>query len=236
MKMIYMEGRNQTKIVLVDDDDYEKFNRHKWCASSSGKNFYAMRATRKGGKYKAIYMHREILPPLKEDEEIDHINRNTLDNRKANLRRVSRRENALNRIVSTKTSLKYKGVAWHDAKGKFIAYFRNQYIGYFDNEEDAALAHNAVAFAQEGEYPALNIVPGVPKHKLTIMPRSHNSNAPRKNRYRGVRRKSYNCFEAYIQYDKKRYVIGYSKTEREAAKLYNAECHRLKLFKRKNKI
>ena len=232
-----MHGKSQTKTVMVDDDDYERLSKYKWCASSSGDKYYAMRATRKGGTYKAIYMHRDVLPPPQLNQEVDHINRNTLDNRKSNLRIVSRRENAFNRYIAKKTAQrsKYKGVYWVDKMGKYVSVFNGTHIGCFEKEDDAALAYNAKAYEFDKNFVAFNIVPGVKKDKLTVMPKSYNKHQ-KSNKYRGVRRRSYRCWEAYIQYQGSQYVIGYANSELGAVNLYNAECDKLKLPKRKNKI
>ena len=166
-------------------------------------------------------------------EIVDHINRNTLDNRKENLRIVDHRDNMLNKIAHKDSNSKYKGVSYQDRSGKFVAYYKRTFIGYFDKEIDAALAYNAVAFAEHGNFDYINKVPGVKKEHL-IRPLTPFKPRLKLNPYRGVRRRSFNCFEAYIQHHNKRYVIGYSNNERGAVKLYNDECDRLGVPQRKN--
>jgi hypothetical protein len=78
----------QEKVTLVDDEDYEYLNQFKWYAhlNPDGK-FYAMRMKPeiKGTRRGVINMHRVI---MKCDNGVcvDHINRNSLDNQKCNLR------------------------------------------------------------------------------------------------------------------------------------------------------
>lgn len=179
-------------------------------------------------------MHRDVVnaPP---GVVVDHINHNTLDNRKENLRAISHQDNMLNRLPDKNSSSKYKGVQWYDRIGKFVAYFRKKHIGYFDKEDDAALAYNAFLFAGTNSTVGINHVPGIPKAKLVIMPKSYKPHQ-KLNKYRGVRRRSYNCWEAYIQAAGRRYVIGYRGSEDAAALLYNEECDRLNLSKRKNPV
>lgn len=85
--------------ALVDAEDFERVSAFKWTASleSNGRNFYAIRRCyrekRRGIK---IRMHRFVLglPPLPNDGlVVDHLNGDTLDNRKANLEIVDHLEN-----------------------------------------------------------------------------------------------------------------------------------------------
>jgi len=82
---------------LIDDEDFDRVNQFKWYASKTGDSgtFYARHCNGTGTR-SPIYMHRFIMdcPP---DKEIDHIDRTTLDNRRENLRVVSKQENMKNR-------------------------------------------------------------------------------------------------------------------------------------------
>jgi len=70
----------------------------------------------------------------------DHINRDRLDNRRENLRLVSKRMNSLNRKGTANTS-GHVGVRWHKSAKKYIANIRINgrliHLGYFDKFEDA---------------------------------------------------------------------------------------------------
>lgn len=73
----------QGKFALVDDEDYEKVNRHKWYYHKEG---YARRnSSRHDGKQKVLFMHNLIID-VPEGLYPDHRNGNGLDNRKENLR------------------------------------------------------------------------------------------------------------------------------------------------------
>lgn len=78
------------------------------------------RPTVKGGKHKTVLMHRVIMDPP-DGMEIDHLNRNTLDNRRCNLRIATRSENHLNRGVSAKSKSGVSGVAWDAVRKKWRA-------------------------------------------------------------------------------------------------------------------
>jgi hypothetical protein len=83
----------QGKVALIDDEDYEKICTGKWCAQYAPWTFYSHGKV--PGRKKIISMHRFIMGDP-ENKEIDHINGNGLDNRKENLRIVSRQENGQN--------------------------------------------------------------------------------------------------------------------------------------------
>lgn len=103
-KKIRLGGRHAVgdhQFAIVDDDMFDELNRHAWKAKPNGSenNVYAVRNVIEGGKWRTVRMHRVVLGydgPL----DVDHINRNSLDNRIRNLRVTTRSENILNaRIV-----------------------------------------------------------------------------------------------------------------------------------------
>ena len=90
----------QNKVALVDDEDFHRLAGHKWRAlkDSRSKEYRAVRSlkrTRNGRKTE--YMAREVIGYIPEWMVVDHINHDTLDNRKSNLRIVSHAENMRNR-------------------------------------------------------------------------------------------------------------------------------------------
>lgn len=82
---------NKDYFVLVDEADHESLNKYKW----HYRNGYAARRTHT----KSIYMHRELIG-CPDDLQVDHINRDRLDNRRSNLRIVTAVENCANRSTS----------------------------------------------------------------------------------------------------------------------------------------
>ncbi len=134
---------SQNKYALVDDEDYKWLNKWKWCVSKNDHTgrFYAVRRKKNG---KQVRMHREILE-VKKGEIVDHINHDTLDNRKENLRKCSNRQNLQN--IEKECSSKFPGVRWAKWANKWRASIRIEskhiHLGYFSNERDAAKAYEA---------------------------------------------------------------------------------------------
>lgn len=103
MKLIALRGKHavgEHSHAMVDDEDFDRLNRWKWKAkpNGSGNHVYAVRNQKMpDGRCVDVRMHREVLGycgPL----DVDHVNRNALDNTKANLRIVTRRVNVNNTI------------------------------------------------------------------------------------------------------------------------------------------
>ena len=86
--------------TIVDDEDYHELSKHKWQVVPSAEKIYAKRRAKKrlGETRDTIMMHRYILS-ADDEHEVDHINGNSLDNRRCNLRIVTRSENMANRAI-----------------------------------------------------------------------------------------------------------------------------------------
>lgn len=63
--------------------------------------------------------------------EVDHINRNRLDNRRSNLRKVSRKENANNTSPRVTSLSGVKGIHWNSTSKRWIVQKHNKYLGSF---------------------------------------------------------------------------------------------------------
>ena len=132
--------------ALVDDEDYDELIKYSWCAMCPRKNmFYAARSIHVQGTCNVTLhptMHRILMNPPK-GKEIDHINGNGLDNRRENLRIVTRRQNSQNRH-DARTS-KYPGVSWETRVKKWAVRLRwngkNQFLGHYKNEIEAATVY-----------------------------------------------------------------------------------------------
>lgn len=91
----------QGKAAIVDDEDYDWLNQVKWYTkvTSDGYKIYAARFKRIDGRPTTIYMHRAIMggnldePEIPQGYEVDHDNDDGLDNRRENLKIVTKSEN-----------------------------------------------------------------------------------------------------------------------------------------------
>jgi hypothetical protein len=129
----------QSKVVLIDDEDFDLISRYTWCAHKNGYVYYAETQIKVGNKKYTLKMHRLIMS-AKKGQEVDHKNGNGLDNRRENLRFCTRSENLSNRRGWG--SSKYKGVCWEKGVKKWVAYYYNSeglktFVGRFDSEEVA---------------------------------------------------------------------------------------------------
>jgi hypothetical protein len=110
MARIKLTGKyavGQYEYALVDDDMLEDLSKWRWKAkpNGSGSGIYAVRNAVVSGKNATIRMHRVVMGMDQTDPlEVDHCNHNTVDNRRANLSRVTRRVNALNYQTLTRTA------------------------------------------------------------------------------------------------------------------------------------
>lgn len=128
-------------VVLVDDDVPNEVLAYRWYLSGG----YAKRDGQKDGKRYHVLMHRFLAGVTEPGCKIhvDHINGDTLDNRRENLRVATPSQNAQNRPAKTKRGT-YRGVTWSKHKRKWIARatinYRTFHIGEFFDEEAAAQA------------------------------------------------------------------------------------------------
>lgn len=201
------------KVALVDEEDYEKLIKYKWHAIN-GK--YAARSVWDGlnKKKTMVLMHREVLGNP-EGLDVDHINLNTFDNRKVNLRAITHQHNCFNR-PGLEGHSRFKGVI-KSAKGKWAARIsisgKGINLGSYKTEEDAARAYNVAALKYVGETAMLNPV----DHEGFTL-----STKPTSSGYRGVSfRKRNNLWAVYVNVDKKKVFLGDFESEHDAARMYN---------------
>lgn len=141
------------KTALVDDEDYAKLSCLVW--RFDGSIVYEI------GRH-GVPMHRHIMGG-KPGYEIDHIDRNGLNNQKSNFRWATRQQNAINRGIQINNTSGYKGVSLIKKTGKWRAAIRVNgrtiVLGNHLSKEEAALAYNNAARVHFGEFAALNSVP-----------------------------------------------------------------------------
>jgi len=136
--------------ALVDEDDYDRLVKWKWCLGGWGKYLYAISCM----KGKCISMHRFIMNTPK-GLVVDHLDHNGLNNQKENLRNCTQAQNTQNMNRS-----KYRGVSWKKSEHKFVSKIgvnrKCIHLGYFSIPEEAARAYNVAALKYFGEGARLN--------------------------------------------------------------------------------
>lgn len=81
------------------------------------------------------------------EDQLDHINRNRSDNRIANLREVTNKQNHQNRSKPSNNTSGHPGVSWYKQNSKWVAHIMHNYklihLGYFTDVEEAVAARKA---------------------------------------------------------------------------------------------
>ena len=139
------------QVVTIDADQEDVLTTGtRWVASWSGRKYYAVR----GRGPTRVYLHRVIAGAAK-GQVVDHINGDTLDNRRANLRICTQQQNTFNGRPRGGVS-GFKGVARHHDGKRWIARLthngKNLYLGIFDLAADAAAAYDAKAVELFGAF------------------------------------------------------------------------------------
>lgn len=138
---------SQGRFALIDIEDFDRVNEFKWFFNvKTKKSGWGYAQTNKHiylskGKYtnKTIYLHRFIMNAG--NLVIDHINGDTLDNRKCNLRVVSQGMNLRNRNSNKNSTSKFVGVHKHSQQNVWTAQIRyngkTKHIGTYKTDTEA---------------------------------------------------------------------------------------------------
>ncbi|NMF00054.1 HNH endonuclease [Aneurinibacillus aneurinilyticus] len=146
--VIFLKRRDGTIYeTKIDTEDLPKVKSfpNSWVAHLSSGYVYANAGIRVDGKQKTIKLHRFILD-APDGFDVDHINHDTLDNRKSNLRVVTRAQNSQNRkgSRSDKKTEGGRNISWDETRKRWEVNVtsggKRVYIGMYKNLEDAEAA------------------------------------------------------------------------------------------------
>lgn len=147
-------------VVHFDQEDAHMFVGKSWRIGTGRKRPYLVWSTNLKGRHLSVYFHRFVVGALA-GQFVDHINGDSLDNRRSNLRIASIAEN--NRNVSARRSgrSRFKGVDFN--RGRWRARIRLNYehidLGRFGNEVEAAFAYDLASLKYHGEFGRRNFLP-----------------------------------------------------------------------------
>ncbi len=143
----------------IDCIDYPVVKKYYWSLYISEKSNTQYLQSRR--KEKKIWLHR-LITDAPTNYDVDHIDRDGLNNRRDNLRVCTHSQNLCNQH-GTRGSSKYKGVYWNKNQRRWIAYIKTNgkqvRLGSYRDENKAAEAYNCAALNYHGEFARLNEVP-----------------------------------------------------------------------------
>ncbi|QKS60904.1 AP2 domain-containing protein [Cupriavidus gilardii] len=139
--------------IFVDDHDYEELSQYTWHVGSHG---YAARSVH-GPKRATVLMHRQIMGlSAGYRTQVDHIDGNTLNNCRSNLRLCTQKENKQNIRLKSNSRSRIKGVYYDAARDRWQAYIcvdkKKIHLGRHKTPEDAHMAYAAAARAYFGDF------------------------------------------------------------------------------------
>jgi len=133
--------------IMVDRSSLPVLTRHSWCISKTG---YAVANISK----RVTKMHR-LLMDCPDNLVVDHINGNPLDNRRANLRVCTPKNNSRNKGLGKNNSTGIMGISplpggrW---RARIMVNREEKALGHFDSLEDAIKARRDAEARYFGQF------------------------------------------------------------------------------------
>jgi len=142
--------------ALVDAVDYPALCEYHWQAVASRGTFYARRAQAAGTRKQVyILMHRQIMSAPKKIL-VDHWDRDGLNNTRSNLRLCTNAQNTYNQKLRSSNSSGFRGVCHIKGAKGWAVMIQGDYLGLYEDKEEAARAYDTEALKRFGEFASLN--------------------------------------------------------------------------------
>jgi hypothetical protein len=150
-KLVALTPAKYNKFAIVDDDDFDRVVLRRWT--------YEVQNGRVGG-----WIDGHSLPlanfvlNIPRGTEVDHIDRNPLNNTRANLRVATRSQNVANTVKSRRSNTGYRGAYKNGDRYHAQITLNNKriYLGSYATPEEAAIARDNAARLYHGEFAVLN--------------------------------------------------------------------------------
>lgn len=156
-----MKDKNAKEIARtkIDKEDKEKFKNYKLYARHQSNKIYVYISVLGTGRKIAVHRFLMGLGDAKYtiDQVVDHINGDSLDNRKSNLRICTQHQNAQNlrkkgKVVGVKFIKKYNGSNFSKFSAVIMHNYKSIHLGYFNTKAEAVLARISYERDICGEY------------------------------------------------------------------------------------
>lgn len=175
-------------VLTLDDEDAALFVGIRIYSLKTKNTTYGCYPARLDGKSKTILVHRVIMD-APQGIMIDHINRDGLDCRRANMRFATNAQNQANRAHSAGTTSRHKGVTWHEDNrvwgARIVVGQSTVGLGSFKDEDAAGRAYDRAAVEAWGEFARLNF-PGEALWSLEEITQRRRTIVHGESEYRGV--------------------------------------------------
>lgn len=143
MKTFTITQRNGCKhTVSVDDEDWDLVSKHKWYVLIRGDKVESVQTNvRENGKQTSLYLHQLLMGEVPFGyDNIDHIDRNPLNNCRTNLRFATQREQNINQGMKSTNTSGVKGVSWEKTRNKWVVQIDGKHVGRYETFEKACEA------------------------------------------------------------------------------------------------
>ncbi len=143
--------------ALIDAVRFKELNMEFWYRSKWG---YIVRSQWRSGR--VVWLHRTVIGAVRKD--VDHINGDRSDCRRANLRPATRSQNFMNKRKGSGCTSEYKGVCYIPRRDRWrMQITKNRRVlktRYCTDEIEAALAYDTAARKHFGAFARVNF----PRH------------------------------------------------------------------------